>query len=516
MKKRILLLSMPNYTVGFDRAGRFPNLALSSIAGNIDEYLIDEIAIADMITVRTDIRKYVARLLKQFNPDIVGFTAMSFQYQTAVEIAKIIRDTEKDIITVFGGYHVTLAYELISKSDDINYIDFLIRGEGEVAFNKLVKAIIDGESKFFKIENLSYKNEGRFIHNPRSKNLDLNQIKLPKRNISLTGKHYAFGKKSDVIETSRGCTMSCNFCCMPFMYGRTFRKYNIERVVQDIKNATVNGVKLLFIIDDNAFVNIEHIHNVCDAIIQNGLNSIDYFIQASVHGIASDESLVKKMAKAGFKFVFLGIENVNSIDLDFLSKDKKVLSESERAIKLLQDNGIIASGGFIVGLPEDTEKSLWNNFHFAKKMKLDAPFFFVATPHLKTEFRKNLIEENAVTNYDDFCFYNGLQVNVRTKTLSSEQISYILSKMNGKYGDFEYIKFNKIKKIYPLFFWKTVIINIPRIIANKLRRIFFPNNKYINYIAGRKRLIKRLRKWFLDREDVILSRLKELNVDEDL
>ncbi|MCK4311629.1 MAG: B12-binding domain-containing radical SAM protein [Candidatus Cloacimonetes bacterium] len=512
MGKKILLLSMPNYVVGFDRAGRFPNLALSSIAGNIDEDLIEKIAIADLVTVRTDIRKYITRLLKQFNPDIVGLTAMSFQYQTAVEIAKIIKSIKKKIITVFGGYHVTLAYELISKSNDINYIDFLIRGEGEVAFNKLVKAIIDRESKFSEIENLSYKKEGSFVHNPRSKNLDLNQIKLPKRNIRLTHKYYTFGKKADVIETSRGCTMSCNFCCMPFMYGRTFRKYSMERIIQDIKNAVENGAEALFITDDNAFLNTKHMHNVCDDIIKTGLNNIDYFIQASVHGIASDENLVKKMAKAGFKFVFLGIENVNSEDLDFLSKDKKTLIESEHAIKLLQDNGIIASGGFIVGLPEDSEKAIWNNFHFARKMKLDAPFFFVLTPHYKTGVRNNFIEQNLVTNLYDFCFYDGLQVNVRTKSLSPEDLSYILWKMNGKYGDLEYLKFNKIKKVYPFFFWKWVLKTIPRIIWNRIRKISLHNYEYINYKASRKRLIKRLKNWLLDREETILLRLNELKL----
>ena len=501
---------MPNYTVGFDRVGRFPNLAIASIAGNIDENLTDEVAIVDLVTVRTDIKKYIKKLLRQFQPDIVGLSAMSFQYQTAVEIAKIIKQTATRIITVFGGYHVTLAYELISKSNDMNYIDFLIRGEGEVAFNKLVRAIINGKSESFDIENLSYKKEGNLIHNPRSTNLELNQIKLPKRDFRLTSKYFAFGKKADVLETSRGCTMSCNFCCMPFMYGRSFRKYSIERIIRDIRNAVNNGTELLFFTDDNAFLDIRHMHDVCDAIIENELNNIDYLIQASVHGLASDKGLAWKMAKAGFKFVFLGIENINIKDLNFLSKDKKVISETDQAIKSLQDSGIIVAGGFIVGLPDDTEKNIWENFHFARKKKLDAPFFFAITPHYKTEVRQKLIEQNLVSNPDDFCFYDGLQVNVRTKYLSAENLSCVLWKMNKKYGDMEYLKFNRIRKIYPLFFWKWVLKTIPRLIWNRLRKIFLHNYELSNYRAGRIRLIKRLRKWLLNREETILSRLDEV------
>ena len=516
MKQRILLLSMPNYASGFDRAARFPNLGLASIAGNVDEKLIDKIAIVDLITVRSGLKKYLIKLLKSFQPDIVGLSAMSFQYQTAVEIAKIIKQFNEKIYTVFGGYHITLALDIITKSEDASYIDFMIRKEGEIAFNNLVKALAANTSNFSEIKNLSYKKNGEFIHNPCAENIDLSKLKLPKRNIRIRKKYFAFGKRTDVIETSRGCTMACNFCCMPFMYGRTFRKYDMNRIKKDIENAIANGAESLFIVDDNAFLDIHHMHNFCDMVIKNKFNRIDYMIQASVRGVASDENLVRKIAEAGFKFVFLGIENVEAEDIKLLSKDKKVLTESVHAVKLLQENNIISAGGFIVALPDDTEEKIWNNFHFAREIKLDAPLFFVATPHLKTEFRKNLIKEKAVTNLHDFCFYNGLQVNVRTRSLSSEQISYIISKMNGKYGDIEYIKFNKIKTNYPFFFWKAFIKNIPRMMTNKLRKILYPNNKYLNYIAGRKRLIKRMRKWLLDREEVILSRLKELNIRENL
>ena len=212
MKQRILLLSMPNYASGFDRAARFPNLGLASIAGNVDEDLIDKIAIVDLITVRSDLKKYLIKLLKSFQPDIIGLSAMSFQYQAAVEIAKIIKQFNEKIYTVFGGYHITLASDIISKSEDTSYIDFMIRKEGEIAFNNLVKALAAKTSNFSEIKNLSYKENGEFIHNKCAENIDLSKIKIPKRNIRIRKSFFAFGKRTDVIETSRGCTMACNFC----------------------------------------------------------------------------------------------------------------------------------------------------------------------------------------------------------------------------------------------------------------------------------------------------------------
>ena len=512
MKKRILLLAMPNTTYGFDRMCRMPNLGLSSIAGNIEKELIDEIAIVDLVTVRSDIRRYIVKLLKRFRPDIVGFSAMSFQYQTAIEICKLIKKINNDIITVIGGYHVTLDYESISESKDTNVIDFMIRREGEAAFNKLVKAIIEGNNTFSQIENLSYKKNRKFIHNPCSKNLDLSQIKIPNRSIRLTNKYYSFEKKADVIETSRGCSLKCNFCCVSSMYGRVFRKFSIERIIKDIKNVMANDTKIIFLVDDNVFINKKHLHEVCDAIIENNLNKIDYMIQASVHGIARDEDLVKKMAKAGFKFVFMGIENTFSNHLDFLAKDKNILNETERAVKLLQQNNIILTGGFIIGLPDDTRESIWQNYHFAKKLKIDNPVFSIMTPFHKTGVRDELKTQGLITNPDDFCFYDTVQSNVKTKHLSAEEIAYIFWEMYAKYPNLKYLKFSQIRKIYPYFFWKTVIKEFPKIIMQLYRKVFYSKPNFSNYKVSRKILIRDLKRCLLDRKETILSRLNESDI----
>ena len=308
--------------------------------------------------------------------------------------------------------------------------------------------------------------------------------------------------------------MSCNFCCMPSMYGRTFRKYPIERIVEDIKSVKANGTELIFIADDNAFINLKHMHNVCDAILENGLNKIDYLVQASVHGIARDEKLVAKMARAGFKLVFMGIENVSSNHLEFLSKDKKISSESEYAVRLLQKNNIIVAGGFIIGLPEDTRESIWQNYHFAKRMNIDDPIISVITPYLNTDMRNNLNEQGLITNKDDLCFYDTVQTNIKTKNLSSEEIAYIFWEMYSKYFDLEYLKFNKFRKIYPLFFWKLVLKELPKTIWRWQKKILNGKANLSNYKASRKILIKDLKRSLLDRKEFILTRLKELDIDK--
>jgi len=506
MKKRILLLSMPNYTVGFYKGMRVPSLGLSSLSGNLDSSFVERVIIADLLMVQHNIKNYIIKLLKRFHPHILGLTCMSFQYETAVQIAKIVKQFKKEIVIVFGGYHPTLAYGLISESKEKKYIDYLVRCEGEVAFNRLIKALSNNDD-VTKISNLSFKEKGNFVHNPGQTILDLENIKLPDRSSRIT-KHYSiFGKKADVVETSRGCTMSCDFCCMPQMYGRTFRKYPIELVIEDIKLASQNGVKALFFIDDNIFVDPAHLEELCEQIIKNGLNHIDYTIQASVAGIARDPKLIELMARAGFKIVFLGIENIKKANVQFLSKDKRVLDQTSVAIELLHKHKLIVVGGFILGNPEDDAQILWEHFDFAKKNQLDIPLFMLLTPFLKTGIREKIIREGLLANPDDFSYYDLSHANIRTKHLSPFELNFLKNKMYGAYNTFPMLKNNLLHKHYPWLFFKLLLDELPRTAMNVIRKFAYENYEFQNYKAGRIREMKRMGRWLLDKKDFIKNEL---------
>lgn len=104
---------------------------------------------------------------------------------------------------------------------------------------------------------------------------------------------------------------------------------------------------------------------MCEEITYSKLNTIHYVVQATVRGVAHSEQLVKKMADAGIKMVFLGIESSSTTSLDFLEKKSSTVEETRKAIKYLRDNNIISAGGFIIGNPDDDEKSLWDIYNLA-------------------------------------------------------------------------------------------------------------------------------------------------------
>ena len=74
------------------------------IAGNCLNY---EIKVADLVLWRHDVKKGIDLAMKNFKPDIVGVSAMTFQYPTAKKIGEYLKSHYMKIPTILGGYHVT-------------------------------------------------------------------------------------------------------------------------------------------------------------------------------------------------------------------------------------------------------------------------------------------------------------------------------------------------------------------------------------------------------------------------
>ncbi|MEL6037367.1 MAG: radical SAM protein [Methanothrix soehngenii] len=442
---KILLLSSPVVQLDFDRIARLPNLGLASLAAHVDD--LCTVHVADIHGLK-DHREYVKKQVQDY--DLVGLTAMSFQYQEALALARIAKDSGAQ--TVFGGYHPTLAAEEIGQSDDSQLIDYIVRGEGEATFRELTESLLAGK-ELKEVLGLSYHDPGsnRMVHNPARPLLDVSDIKMPNRDARLITRGFlTFDVPIDSVETSRGCTQGCKFCSINLMYGRHFRTFPIERVVEDIRDAEEHGAGSIFFPDDNITLNPKRLERLCQAIIDAGLTHLRYKTQASASGIASSKRLVDKMGEAGFDGVFLGVESINKRNLEFLGKGK-MSNDAEIAVQYLHDNNIIVSTGLIGGNPDDDEEDLWENFHLARRLKVDFPIFYISTPYPKTQMRAELEEMGLVTR-NDFNKYDGMHANLKTKHLSDEEVQYITWEMNARYYDLDWIRYNKVKKIYPKWF----------------------------------------------------------------
>ena len=421
---KVVLISMPDVIpiVIHEMALHMPNHGIASVGANIDEG--HEVYLADLVRKRSSIRKYLTKIIGKIKPDLVGLSAMTWQYDTCIRIAHLIKELRPEVRIAIGGYHATLLHEEIGNSEESKWFDFMIRGEGEEACRRLVNAL-DGHDDLAEIPSLSYKKDGTFIHNPQGENLDLSKLKLPIRDKRrLTRGYHFIHSRIELIETSRGCTRSCNFCSMRHMYGRTFRTYPINRVLEDIDDIyTMKRSKWIFITDDNMVLNPSRVVELCDAIIAKGYKGLNFLVQADCVSMATNETMVERMARAGFRSVFLGIENGSVKNLRSAGKGD-ILAYSKRAIDNCHRHGMMVIGGLIFGFAEDDESSIAENYAYFKELGADAAYCQILTPYPKTAIREQFIEQGLLTNTSKYKTYNGLWANVRTKHLDSQQLQF--------------------------------------------------------------------------------------------
>ena len=429
----VLLLSMPD---SFEHmptvAIRMPNGALASLAGNIDPH--HHVAIADLVLVQSAVRRTVERLLHDEEPDVVGLSVMTFQRATALKLAHLVRALRPSAHIVAGGYDPSLAPEAYEAAP----VDFLVRGEGERPFCALVRAIENrqrGPEPMSGIPGLSFRHGGHFVHIPTAPAMRLasEQVRLPNRAARVLRGYTLLGRRADVVETSRGCTFDCSFCSIIEMHGRNFHPYPIERVLADIADARRHGAEAIFLVDDNITLDVERFARLCDAITEAGFNDIDYTVQAMTAPLAQHgDRLAPLMRRAGFRYVFLGIENILDDDLRFLraraknarrEKGRTIGNASVEAIEHLHRHGMYVVGGLIVGSPDDTRESIETNLAFARRY-VDWPYIQHPTPYPRTPMTTDFRERGLIVD-EDVSHYDGTTAVVRTEHMAAEEVEFL-------------------------------------------------------------------------------------------
>jgi anaerobic magnesium-protoporphyrin IX monomethyl ester cyclase len=425
----VLLLSMPD---SFEHmapvAVRMPNGALTSLAGNVDPQ--HHVAVADLILAQGRVAATVDRLLAEHAPDVVGLSVMTFQRRTALKLIERIRARRPSARVVVGGYDPSLASAAYEGA-----VDVVVRGEGEITFRELLRAI-DAGRPFDGIAGLGYRDAETFRYTadrPVS-SLDEAAIAPPRRAARVLGGYTLLGRPVDVIETSRGCTFDCSFCSIIEMRGRNFHTYDFTRVLADIRDCRDRGARALFIVDDNITLDVKRFAALCQAIVDAGLQDIEYAVQATTASIADHgATLAPLMQKAGFRYVFLGIENVLDADLGFLKASAKNTQHGPggrragnatlTAIGHLHAHGMFVVGGLIVGNPGDTREAIEANLAFARR-HVDWPYIQHPTPYPGTPMTTDLRERGLIL-HDRLEEYDGTTAVVRTESLAADEIEFL-------------------------------------------------------------------------------------------
>lgn len=146
--------------------------------------------------------------VKDINPDVIGVTATTFQYELGNEIAKNLKKRGIKQLIILGGIHATIAPEDLENSS----FDAFAIGEGEKSIVELLRKLKIGE-EIYSVKGINFKKDNEIICNGPP-DVVMNLDELPPRDFEIinVGKILKLRNKWLATSFSRGCPYKCSFC----------------------------------------------------------------------------------------------------------------------------------------------------------------------------------------------------------------------------------------------------------------------------------------------------------------
>lgn len=326
--------------------------------------------------------------------EVVGYSATSPLYDSAAEIASIVKKANNSIVHIAGGAHINF----LQKDSYNEGFDYLVFGEAEETIVELL-SYVKGENKnsLDSIKGVIYKNrEGKIVQNePRAIIKDIDSIEFQAAHLmNLPAYKICEGvnKKSEryiSMMASRGCPYKCVFCAEP-LNSRKLRFRSAENIADEMEfHYRKSGVTHFFFVDSCLTLKRKQIMSLCEILIQKRL-PVTWSGWTRVDLV--DAELFAKMKEAGFVVVSLGIE---SGDPDVLRIIKKgiTIEQIRNAFEVMRKLKIEAFCSAMIGLPGDTRESIWRTIKFIRSLPgVLYSTISMATPYPGTEMQKWVIE----------------------------------------------------------------------------------------------------------------------------
>lgn len=306
----------------------------------------------------------LAESITAFAPEVVGFSIRNLDNCSGYRTKFLLNDIRDRMILplkrlfsgpiIIGGAAVGISASEMLKFFDLPYA---IRGDGELAMIEFLKRLHKGESLHGVAGLVEYRRNKIVQDNPPMIIHDLDSLEFSRCWKWIDLKPYQRTGSPLLIQTKRGCALTCSYCTYNRIEGYHWRLRSPRKVVDEIEEAVQEtGIRQFEVTDSTFNIPMGHAKAVLREIIARKLD-----IRLQVMGInpgAVDWEFVSLLKQAGFKEVDLGVESGCDETLKGLGKNFDIKT-IRKAGELMHKAGIaVRSWALLLGGPNETPETV--------------------------------------------------------------------------------------------------------------------------------------------------------------
>ncbi|MBZ0258270.1 B12-binding domain-containing radical SAM protein [bacterium] len=321
--------------------------------------------------------------IEEYKPLIIGFTAFTVEINSAAALASIVKERFPSIKIVIGGPHaVAMPQEVL---EEYPCFDISIPGEMEMVFTDLIDCIRCG-ANLGDVRGICTR-EHTHGAAPSIDNLD--DLPFPAwEEFDLN--HYAGlyphrTTRELPMVTSRGCYFRCSFCVRQL--GDIRKSRSVQSIIDEMNYLSDRfDCKSVCFLDETFIHHVRFAKELFRGMIDSGINQkISWSCSTRVDN--TSQELFDLMKESGAYYVFVGLE---SADEKIIKNIKKRITPDQmrRTAEMAKNVGILVAGAFIIGLPGETEETVWKSINLAKELDIYSNTFPIAVPFPASHLRE--------------------------------------------------------------------------------------------------------------------------------
>jgi anaerobic magnesium-protoporphyrin IX monomethyl ester cyclase len=329
---------------------------------------------------------------------LIGHSGSTSAHPTVLRLASLIKAHLPDVTIIYGG--VWPSYHWRDVLSECPAIDIIVRGEGEATTPKLIPAL---GGNLRDINGIAYRDAGKPVATPPAPMItDLDAYRIGWELIDFKAHSYWGGKRSVIMQFSRGCPHLCTYCGQRGFWTKWRHRDPVKFAAEIAWLHREYGIELINLADENPTTSPKAWKAFLEALIAEDV-PVQLIGSTRADDIVRDADILHLYKKAGVIRFLMGLEGTDEATLLAVKKGGS-RAKDRQAIELLRAHGIIGLCTFAVGFEEETDHDYWRIIKHLLSYDPDQVMSVYATPHRWTPFfdqvKSRRIIEDDQRNWD--------------------------------------------------------------------------------------------------------------------